>query len=495
MNAAARKPGLARNTASVVAARLADIAGSAVLLVVAARYFGLAEFGVYAYIQGIALFLTPVLDWGVQRILIRDLAVDRHGAGGALAAGVAINLLVSLAVAVLLAGVQAAAHLVAPDQVAALALAVGSQSVLCLTRCLSSVFIAFERMAYETLMSLVSRSLVVAGCLGVVLAGGGVTAFFGAIFAASAGGLVLAAWLAATRFVRPGPWPGFGRVRALFREANALAVSSFLNQGYSDIYVFPLKFLRGPLDVSYFQAGKRMLDAAIVVTRALIIAMAPGISRLGDTEEGARRLGGQLVTASRLALVLMAPAAAGVTLLADDLATLLFGRDFAPVGPSLGILAWTLPFFFVNALMETALTALHRPRALVATHGTGFAFAVLAGILAIRNGGAVGAAWTMLAAYALVCLLNTALVARLIGLPGMIPALAGPAAACLVVFGGARLVLGGTHPVLAAAAGLALYLPALLAARVVSREELAGLAGLARRRGPGKPDARPPVTT
>ena len=45
MNAAARKPGLARNTASVVAARLADIAGSAVLLVVAARYFGVAEFG------------------------------------------------------------------------------------------------------------------------------------------------------------------------------------------------------------------------------------------------------------------------------------------------------------------------------------------------------------------------------------------------------------------------------------------------------------------
>lgn len=466
------RPGVVRNSVFVVFARLADIAGSAVLLVLAARYFGVDTFGVYAYIQGIALFLTPVLDWGVQRILIRDLAVDKDDAGPALSAGLTINLLVIAAVGCCLAAVQTTYGLVDPQHIPALVLAVAAQATLCLTRCLSSVFIAFECMIYETAMSLVARSLVVLFCVGVVLAGGGITAFFGGIFGASAISLFMAAYLASTRFVRPGPWAGWKRVRLLLHDASALALSAFLNQGYGDIYIFPLKYLRSPLDVSYFQAAKRMVDAATVVTRAMIIAMSPGISRLGGAAEATKSLGRQLVDSTRYAMLLLTPAALIATLLGTDLAILLFGPDFAPAGASLAVLVWTLPAFFINALMETSLTALHRPRTLVVTHGVGFIWAGLVGILAIKNAGFIGAAWTMLTAYWLVCLLNAALTARLIGLPGFIPALARPLLVCGTVFGIARLALAAFHPFIAVVAAMLLCLPALLALKVVRLAEL-----------------------
>ena len=156
---AGRPPsGLARNTGFGVAARLADIAGSAVLLILAARYFGAEEFGVYGFVQGIALFLTPVFDWGVQRILIRDLAVDKDGAGSALAAGLVVIVLVAAVACAGLAAAQSLIGLVGPGQTTSLTLAVAAQVLVCLTRCLSSVFIAFERMAYETLVSQIGRA-------------------------------------------------------------------------------------------------------------------------------------------------------------------------------------------------------------------------------------------------------------------------------------------------------------------------------------------------
>lgn len=478
------RPGLARNAGFGVAARLADIAGSAVLLILAARYFGAEEFGVYGFVQGIALFLTPIFDWGVQRILIRDLAVDKEGAGQALAAGLVVILIVVALASAGLALVQRAVGLVTPGQTTALTLAVAAQALLCLTRCLSSVFIAFERMLYETLTSLVSRTLAVVCCVLVVLAGGGLTAFFAAIFTASAGSLGLAAYLAATRFVRPGPWAGWGRVRLLLRDANALALSAFLNQGAGEIAIFPLKFLRGPLDVSFFLAGKRIVDAAMVVTRALIIAMSPGLSRLGDNPDHAPELRRQIVASSRLAVMLMAPAALSVALLATDVATLLLGKDFAPVGASLPVLAWLLPAFFINALMETALTALRQPRALIFTHAAGFAWATLAGILAVKGWGFVGAAWSMVTAAVLVCGLNVSLTARLIGLPGLTCALAGPLAASAGLFVGLRLALPDAAPLAVVALALLSCLPVMLALRIVRFSELAALAALLRRGRP-----------
>ena len=484
------RPTVVRNSLFVLFARLADIAGSAVLLILAARYFGVDTFGTYAYIQGVALFLTPVLDWGVQRILIRDLAMDKDSAGAALSAGLTINAFVIAAVAGALAVVQSVAGLVAPEHVPALALAVAAQAALCLTRCLSSVFIAFERMFYETLMSLVARSLTVVCCVAVVLAGGGVAAFFAAICGASAVSLVLAAYLVVARFVRPGPWPGWGSVRLFLHDASALALSAFLNQGYSEIYIFPLKFLRGPLDVSFFQAGKRIVDAATVVTRAMVVAMSPGISRLGGAAATADALGRQLVDTSRYAALLMVPGALAVSLLATDLAALLLGRDFAPAGDSLAVLVWVLPAFFINALMETALAALRRTRTLVFTHGVGFLWAALVGFAAIKAAGFVGAAWTMLTAYWLVCLLNTALIARLIGLPGLLPALAGPLLVCGAVFGAAHLALAAFHPLVAVAAATLCCLPALLAARVVRLSELRRLQALLARKPPARPGSQ-----
>ncbi len=447
--------------------------------------------GDFAFAVSISLYASTISNWGLDVLLIRDVARDKTQANryfsNTLLLRLGLSLLVIGLLALLLipnpglllgADQQYASYAIAATLLLAAALLPGSLSAAC-----TAVFQAHERMTIPAIVTIITAA--VKFVFGLALLGGVWLAngqqpsptmliILGAIPLAvnCVTAAVLYVWMRRTLLQ---PHLEFERRFALGLLAialplliNSLLQNLFFKLDYQILRAEWPKEILGKYDAAY-----KFINFFPLITANLTFAIFPLLSRYAaDARDGLLRA--YTLTLKLLALIAM-PAIAATLLLSGPIIWLFAGPVFLPeAATALQILILFLPFSFFNGLTLYVLIALNRQRLITVGFVLVAVFNVVANLILIPMFSLYAASWVTVASE-LVLMAPLYLWTRteLGTMPNLFALAWRPALAAAIGAAGIWATLAlGLPALLAAVVMVLLYVGLLFALHTFSAEEL-----------------------
>ncbi len=469
--------------------RAIDFAFAAFML----RVLGPDDAGKYYYAIVIFGWFDIITNYGLNALLIRDVARDRDHANRYLANTTVLRLALGLvaipALAALLLLRQVLPPVVlpfglgafqpdrlSPEILWAIGLLVLAAVPGTVATGLSALFTAYEKAEYPaavaTFTTLVKVSL---GTIALVL-GLGFVGLAGISIIVNVVTLAVLGVLAWRLFFRPRFEFDLAFQRHAVRESFPLMLNNLLATLFFKIDVTLLEPIRGTTQVGWYSAGYKFIDAFNLVPSIFTFALFPVMSRQAREDKPALRRSYTL--AIKLLVVAALPLALVTTAAAPLMVGVLGGSAYLPYGATaLAILVWSIPFGWINSVTNYLLIALGQQRGLTRAFAVSLVFNVALNLLLLpRYGFQAAAAITIVSELFEGALFYVYLRRNLgaVAWPVALGRLWLSGAAML----GAALALWRINPFLAAVAGLAVYGLCLVLIHPFSAEEETVLAGI-----------------
>ncbi len=324
--------------------------GFSVLIV---RRLGAAEFGQYAAVLAYGALFVFIADLGLSPYTVREVARLRDAADGetrirALYGNVlSLRFLLSLLAATLLIG---SAWLTGRPLVMVVAIALGTLGLV-----MYSAQGVFESMlsGYER-VDLASGSKIVYQVVFVLVGGLALWKGLGyyGLIGANLLGIALLTYTclraARTLGVRPAA-PSLRDWPHLLRASLPFGVISFtLGLSYKFDSVL-LNIFHGDVATGYYNAAYNLVFSTVILSNIINTALYPSLTRQATTAP--ESLASIYARALRYLVALALPISVGVTALAPQIVTFLFGSDYAPAIPALRIVIWVVPLMFLSEFL------------------------------------------------------------------------------------------------------------------------------------------------
>ncbi|HEU5348374.1 MAG TPA: glycosyltransferase [Ktedonobacterales bacterium] len=392
--------------------RMAKIAASVIAFGLAARALGGHDLGnfvtVFAFIQ---LFNT-VANFGVDRILIRDLAQPERQPGGHVAfthATVTSRLLIAIGISGLCATVAAVVGF-SPEQLVSILLflpyivisAFGTNGMY------GSVLQARNDNNSIALASIISAVVVVGGTVGVIFLHPTVNAFLAIYTISSLADTVICAFTS-RKFVRWGmSWSG-PLTRYLLAESLPLAIGSAFVLVYGRIDIILLERLIGADQAALYGVAYKFYDVLSTVSATIMIVLFPGLARAyAESITIGKRLYSQVFT---LMAAIVLPMTFAVLVFHPILLTILVGQGYSAAAAALPGLMLAITLIFPSSVASYMLVVVRQqrwnlPMAIVAS-----VLNIGLNLLLIPHYGFVAAAWITAVTEGFVIIFNVSAVA------------------------------------------------------------------------------------
>jgi len=414
---------VAKNTTLLFSARIIDNLAGLILIAMLTRFLGLDLFGQYAWILAWVTLFQPIVNFELDKILIREVAADREATGKYMGNVLMIKWCLLCVVFSLVAFWVHTSDL--PPMIKyAFYLILFSEAFYHQAMVFLAVFNAYERMEYDALLTLIFR--------GMALLLIGLTIFLGQhyilIFAALAFSNLLRALIGFFMVLRKYGLPvfkaDFSLWRYLFKQAYLLSIASFIAVGTFkvDIFLLPQKWLNlsflprffldlfhlpdqiwlggSYLYVSLFQVPHSLILQLQIVPFAFGCALFPLMSRYGKDDR--KSLLHVYQGAFRLLFLISIPIMLLLIHFAPLIIRILCPEVVQQSVDTLRILSLgVIPLFF-HALFSNVLISLKKQHFVLIASAIGFVLNGVLDILFIPRWGPVGAAAGKASAYLLV---------------------------------------------------------------------------------------------
>ena len=458
-----------RSFALLAAANVIAPLCSVGLVLAIARLGGIEMLGKYSLLTTVFVLGQNCVPLGLPIILTREVAAAPRDAGRWFVAACAVSLACVGAVVLVCGPLIGATVGDAP-------LATGL--VLVLLALLPSVFtlhgeavlLALGRAVDVVVIAVVENAARAAVGVLLVLAGWGLGAIAAAILVLRA--LAAAATLAVMRRrgVTCGVRPAAALCRTLARHVPVVGTIPVVNAIYGRADVFVITLLGSWTDVGLYGAATRIVDLARTVSPAYGKAVYPLLARLHASRS--REFAVLGARAVREVVIVAATLAFGIAAFSGSMIHTLYGPQLAPAASVLAVLAWTLVPAALATVLAQLLFAADRQIVDLRVNVIATVASVALNVVLVPRLGALGAAASALAAGTLYAALQYVGVCRDVVAPRAL----GWLARLLVVAAGALVVMrasASVHPVLGAGVGLTAFAAGLVAARLVTREDIA----------------------
>ncbi|MBN1237571.1 MAG: oligosaccharide flippase family protein [Gammaproteobacteria bacterium] len=449
------------------------------LLILAGRILGAEDFGRLAFALALSTVLAFVLNLGLDSVSIRRIAVDRGETGVVVGSVLGGKLAVSvLVMGLYLAGIHFAVDDPLTRSVTYVLGFAGAMRGINLT--LRAFLHGQERFRAESAVVLTERLLVLGLGGGLLIATGDLVSFVLAFPIARVIGFFLLIAQVQSRAPRADWTFDVTLLSKLLRQGLPLGLAILTYGLYNQIDVLLLTMFLPTGDVGEFASAYRLYEGLLIVPSVLTIVIYPRLSVLAaGYEDKFRDLLGRSI---KYVTVLAVPLVVVAMLLAEEIIRLFYGDGFEPGADVLQLLAVALWFFFVYAVVDTALRSRALERAVLRVNMAGLATKVALGLVLIPTLGIRGAAFAGIGGIA-VMLTGAVAALGLDALPlrrtvtAVAKAGAGAAAMALaIVFVPAGL--GASNLIVVAALALVVYAVVLLAAGILDGEEWAAVKGV-----------------
>lgn len=409
----------ARNSLYILAARLLETAASLGVAAIITRNLGVTAYGRYALIVSFVMLFGQFISFGLEHIIIREVARAPQGLRRFLGAGMALELILGAAVIPISLGLSFLLDMPAGDRAGIVVFGVAFFLRAAYEVVFRSAFIAAGAARYETALTFFFQVFRLGFVAAVAWAGGGVVAFLGAVLAAEAINAAAAYAVLRRRFAAVAPMFDKGAILFLVANAWPIAIMGILNNVFFQQDTILIKSLTGDYHaVGLFAAAYRLVIFFIFLMIPTMWPLLPEFSRLahgggaasGDLVAGVRR-------AQRAVLFLVLPATVLVAVFAPQFIRYIFGAPYLAAAPALMLLAISMTARPLGYLADATMIAAGRQWYLAAIAGGAVAVNFIIDLLLIPRMGFMGAAWGTAIADTFGVMLSITVTSILLGKP------------------------------------------------------------------------------
>lgn len=390
--------GVAKNIVSLMSVRVFDVLYTFLVMAILARYFGPSLYGDYAYIMAVVFIYLPFINFGIPPIMVRELSINPDRREEIFGAGLTFRGILALA-AVL--GTVAVLPFISLSHRLAVALVVCLLSELCLLgiRICAEIFYTFEKMEFETFLSMINRVTGIILLLGVVYLNLGFLAVFFTFAAVNVISLCAALYIVNARFLKPRLVWRWDLLWNWFKKALPIAISFVFLESFLRVDILILRIYRAPSEIAYFDVAYKIMYRILLVASILATVLSPAMARLAESQK--ERFRGFVEEALKLLLIVAIPITLGVHILGPHLMVPFFGEKFKPSEIAIATLSWCLFFSFFEPMLTAALVSMNKTWILPVTNGVILVVNLLLDLLLIPTHGYLGACYANIGAYSL----------------------------------------------------------------------------------------------
>ena len=441
------------------------------------RVLGPADAGSFATAVATAGIFDILANFGLDLLLIREVAKERGRASSFLLNSTILRLgaalVASLPMIVLVASTDLFSNPFSADEVWAIGLIMLGMVFSGMSKGVTGLFYVYEKAEVPAAMTTATTILKVGFGVAALLLGYGFVGLAAVSILTNLITLAALALLAARSFTLGGPWRVDWQLQGqMVRLGFPLMLIHLLQTVFIsvDVYLLRLMLPNGEEVVGWYSSAYKWFNALQIVPSFFTLALFPIISReIERSIEAARRM---YQMALKVMLLLALPIAALATFLAYPMVQLLGGAEFLPHGAiALQIVIWSIPIGWLNSVTNYVLIALGLERMQPRAFALAVGFNIGANVLLIPRYGYVAAGvTTILSEMVLMSLFAYYLRQRMPGVDwrglGQRPLL------LTLIMVGLMWAAFQVHVLLATAVGLVVYPLGLWALRILGADEL-----------------------
>ena len=377
---------------------------------IVARYLGLNDFGLYAFIMAIAFTVGPTAAFGITRIVCRELAkddVDQHEFFSTAALIQVLFCVFMMAVGILIIYVADWSH----TTNIALLLALAGELIIALAETYLSVTMAKERMEFGMISGAIHKIALLAAICLVVTLNAGFLGIFWARLGVAVLYMLIAVGMVYSRFLRPCFCIRVNYARSIIGESISLCVARLQQALLLRVDVFVLKWLATPAAIALFEVPHRLTTQVQILASSVNMSMFPTLAR-NTSPDSREMLQKSYEETIRFLLVAGLFLTTAMNVCAEPFMALIFGVEFLPAVASLQVLSSVTGMLFVSTFQFSVLVALGKTRMNVICLGIALLTNFALDLALIPEYGYLGASVATLIAYSVRLAISTWFVSR-----------------------------------------------------------------------------------
>jgi O-antigen/teichoic acid export membrane protein len=359
------------------------------------RILGPANAGIYYYAIVIFGWFDILTNFGLNTLLMREVARDQNEARRYLINSTALRLaLAVIGVPLLIGFLMVRQTSVSPALEPQALLAIGLLYVGLLPNSISTgltaLFYAFEKAEFPAAITTVSTIVKVTLGLGTLLLGWGVAGLAGGAVVTNLVTLVVLAGLArpliagtrqaVNRAQQAAPLLDPRLMRHMMGESWPLMLNHLLATVFFKIDVVLMEAINGNAVVGQYSTAYKWLDALNIIPAFLTMALLPIMAR--QAHEDRAGLKRNYTLAVKLLVMVALPMAVVTTFIAEPLVRVLGGEEYLPAGGiALQLMIWSIPIGWINSVTNYVIVALDRQRTLTIAFAIGVVFNIVTNLI------------------------------------------------------------------------------------------------------------------
>lgn len=400
---------IAANTVAMILAKFGRQLLSMAFAVVVARKLGVEDFGRYGVVMSLVTVFITFSNLGLQNLLVREIARRPDLANRFFFSVISLTIPVSL---IAWGGLIGTAYLLNYDRQTTQAIYVVGLMLIpySISFVQESLFQAREQMRYISYITLIAYTLQLGLGLGILLWKPSLLSVIGVVVAVEVLVTLLYLYFGHRHLSVPGRW---SRTNVdiklglyLARESISFILISVLSTILLNSDIILLSKLQDETAVGLYRAASRLAQFGLTLIFSYATAIFPVMSSLPT--DGPQHTTLETLTAKsvRYLVIAMLPVAVLGTVLAQPLGQVVFGRQYAGVGPALRILLWALVPVGITQVLSRSIFARNQQQAIPWFLLLGIAVNLGLGFWWVPTGSYIATSWAILLARSLVAVLT-----------------------------------------------------------------------------------------
>jgi O-antigen/teichoic acid export membrane protein len=382
---------IAKNTGALTLMHIVTMILGLIFTVSLARCFGDIAFGKYSFAIAFTALFAVLMDLGFNQLTIREVARDKALAKKYMGNILIIKLLLSLIFFVFVVAAVNLMHY--PSDTKTIVYIFGAYTVLSSFGGLfRAVFHAFEKMEYDSLLTIIQQVIVVSIGLTLLFLGYNLIQVVSVFLLGGIINVVFSSVVMVKKFVKPEFELDLNFWKTSIINAIPFGLTAIFVIIYVRIDTVMLSMMVGDAPVGWYNAAVILILGLIFIPSVFLGAVFPAFSKLYMSSIDS--LKNAYEKAFKYLFIILFPIAVGTTLLADKFILLLYGEQFIHSIIALQILIWWNVFGALNWLFSTILLSINKEKIVAVSTGIGAILNVVLNLFLIPIMSYVGASIT-----------------------------------------------------------------------------------------------------
>ena len=382
---------IAKNTGALTLMHIVTMILGLIFTVSLARCFGDVAFGKYSFALAFTALFAVLMDLGFNQLTIREVARDKTLAKKYMGNILIIKLFLSL---IFFALIFAAVNLMQyPADTKTIVYIFGAYTVLSSFGGLfRAVFHAFEKMEYESLLTIIQQVIVVSIGLTLLFLGYNLIQVVSVFLLGGVINVVFSLIVTVKKFVKPEFEVDFAFWKTSIINAIPFGLTAIFVIIYVRIDTVMLSMMVGDAPVGWYNAAVTLILGLTFIPGVFLGAVFPVFSRFYTSSIDS--LKNAYEKAFKYLFIILFPIAVGTTLLADKFILVIYGEQFIHSIIALQILIWWNVLGALNWLLGTVLLSINKQKLFAVSTGIGAILNVVLNLFLIPIMSYVGASIT-----------------------------------------------------------------------------------------------------